>query len=261
MPPQLPNENTVKEQYDCYNALLTVTTLKNVKIRKPTNNKIMYKNEKWQHQGWKQRPMKTNTQTHIKIYHNSHSTRTGETNCTNSQARRWRSYGGATLRILLICFRVFAFVLHRHVNLNKERNKWASCLRVAALAINTPPPRLSWEGGGGARGRWARGLEVVWIPTNIDVFPLNKGITLHVFDSRCWCVTAKHLYLLFGGFKVAVDDVDSGWYDDIDGCLSRPPWTRTGWVFLLSFFFFFSSLSSFFVFNMWFPIKEWLRWE
>lgn len=88
--------------------------------------------------------MKTNTQTHIKIYHNSHSTRTGETNCTDSQAKRWRSYGGAPPppRILLVCFRVFAFVLRRHINLNKERNKRDSCLRVDALAINTPPPRL-----------------------------------------------------------------------------------------------------------------------
>lgn len=160
MPPQLPNENTVKEQYDCYNALITVTTLKknkNGEIRKQNNNNnIMYKNEKWQHRGWKQRPMKTNTETHIKIYHNPHSTRTGETNCTNSQAKRWRSYGVGALRILLLCFRFFAFVLRRHVNLNKERNKRASCLRVDALTINTPPPHLSWEGSGGARGGWAR---------------------------------------------------------------------------------------------------------
>lgn len=34
MPPQLPNENTVKERYDCYDALITVTTVRNVKIKK-----------------------------------------------------------------------------------------------------------------------------------------------------------------------------------------------------------------------------------
>lgn len=42
MPPQLPNENTVKERYDCYDALITVTTVRNVKIKK-TNSKITYK--------------------------------------------------------------------------------------------------------------------------------------------------------------------------------------------------------------------------
>lgn len=32
-----------------------------------------------------------------------------------------------------------AFVLHGNVNLNKERNKWARCLRVDALATQRTP--------------------------------------------------------------------------------------------------------------------------
>lgn len=87
----------------------------------------------------------TNTQTDIKIYHNSHSNRTGETTCTNSQAKKWRSYSTAALRVLLFCFRVFAFVLHRHVNLNKERNKWARRLGVDALVVKRTRRLVSAE--------------------------------------------------------------------------------------------------------------------
>lgn len=49
MPPQLPNENTVKEQYDYYN----FKKKKNVKIRKQTNTKIMYKKREMATSGMK----------------------------------------------------------------------------------------------------------------------------------------------------------------------------------------------------------------
>lgn len=62
-------------------------------------------------------------------------------------------------------FRVFAFVLYRRVNLNKERNKWARCLRVDALASNAPLPHLGDERRGGTETTGAQCLEVVWIST------------------------------------------------------------------------------------------------
>lgn len=46
MPPQLPNENTVKERYDCYDALITVTTVRNVKIKKNKQQNNIQKPEK-----------------------------------------------------------------------------------------------------------------------------------------------------------------------------------------------------------------------
>lgn len=54
-----------------------------------------------------------------------------------------------------------AFVLYRHVNLNKERNKRARCLRVEALASNAPLPHLADERRGGTETTEAQCLEVV----------------------------------------------------------------------------------------------------
>lgn len=88
MPPQLPNENTVKERYECYDALITVTTVRNVKIKKTNKQQNNIQKPEKATLRMKAEANETNTQMDIKIYHNSHSNRTGETNCTNSQAKK-----------------------------------------------------------------------------------------------------------------------------------------------------------------------------
>lgn len=63
-------------------------------------------------------------------------------------------------------------------------------------------------------------------------------------------VLKKHLHLLFRGSKAAVD-VGHGWYDGSGQELDK---NEMAFFFLLSLFIF-SSLCSFFVFNMWFKNK------
>lgn len=78
--------------------------------------------------------------------------KTGEKiNFTNSQAMKGRSPHNITPHVSPETVPGLAFVLYRHVNLNKERNKWARCLRVDTLALNAPLPHLADERRGGMR--------------------------------------------------------------------------------------------------------------
>lgn len=159
---------------------------------------------------------RTHKQTDSKIYHNSHPNIqeknmlykfTGKERTLTPQHR-------STWSPLL--FSRPCFVLDRHINLNKERNKRARCLRVDALPINAPPPHLSWENRGGTETTEPGVLEVVWITTKNDcVSPLNKGISSHLIDSerrtmlvRCHETSVSSLQRL---------QSDGGWI-----CTSRP---------------------------------------
>lgn len=82
-------------------------------------------------------------------------------NCTNSQAMKGHSLHNITPHVSPEMVPGLAFVLYRHVNLNKERNKRARCLRVDALASNAPLPHLADERRGGTETTEAQCLEVV----------------------------------------------------------------------------------------------------
>lgn len=69
-----------------------------------------------------------------KIHHKSQLKEQEKKNCTNSQATKGRSLHNITPHVSPLMVPGLAFVLYRHVNLNKERNKRARCLRVYSLA-------------------------------------------------------------------------------------------------------------------------------
>lgn len=201
----------------------------------------MYKNEKWQHYRWKQRPVKTNTQTHIKIYHNSQTEQKTQIVQIHRQRNGARTAAAPPYAASSFASGVVAFAFRRHVNLNKERNKRARRLGVDAR---------------GARGRRARCLEVVWSPASNRRVSLQVKASVYMWSTRRAGAPPqnkkqnKHLHLLFGGFKAAVGDVESGRRGGVEGCLPR--------VFFSSLLvcFTFPPFSSFVVFNMRFQIKE-----
>lgn len=59
----------------------------------------------------------------------------GKINCTNSQAMKGRSLHNITPHVSPETVPGLAFVLYRHVNLNKERNKRARCLKSGRTRI------------------------------------------------------------------------------------------------------------------------------
>lgn len=78
----------------------------------------------------------SNTQTKKTLKYRTILTQTyRKTSCTNSQARDAHS---STAHMLSPFVSRSCFVLAHHINLNKERNKRARCLRVDALTINAP---------------------------------------------------------------------------------------------------------------------------
>lgn len=120
------------------------------RLKKTKNKKTRNGNSTNESRGQCKTIKHTQTNIDIKIYNNSHSNIQEKTNCTNSQAK------GRTLtpQHQPTCSPLFVsrscFVLARHINLIKERNKRARCLRVDALTIKrTPlassPPREQGE--------------------------------------------------------------------------------------------------------------------
>lgn len=106
----------------------------------------------------------TQTNINIKIYNGFHSNIQGKQILQIHRRRKDAHLQHQPTRPPLLFCRS-CFVLTRLINLNKERNKRARCLRVDALTINAPPPRLRWENKGGTETAEPKCLEVVWITT------------------------------------------------------------------------------------------------
>lgn len=82
----------------------------------------------------KQNAQTTHTKNKIKYITSLNRKNRKKKNCTNSQATKGRSLHNITPHVSPLMVPGLAFVLYRHVNLNKERNKRARCLRVDSLA-------------------------------------------------------------------------------------------------------------------------------
>lgn len=82
----------------------------------------------------------SNTQTNIdiKIYNNSHSN-IQEKQIVQIHRQRKDAHSTTTAHKFSSFVSRSCFVLTHHINLNKERNKRARCLRVDALTINRTP--------------------------------------------------------------------------------------------------------------------------
>lgn len=127
----------------------------------------------------------SNTQTNIdiKIYNNSHSN-IQEKQIIQIHRQRKDTHSIISAHLFSPFVSRSCFVLTPHINLNKERNKRARCLRVDALTINAAPPSSPLTEKGRCRDHQAQHLEVVWITRKKIVSPHNKGIDSHLIDSE-----------------------------------------------------------------------------
>lgn len=154
------------------------------------------------------------------------------------------------------------FALTRHINLNKERNKRTRGLRVDALTINAPPPRLRWEDRGGTETTEPRCLEVVLITTKRS---LLQGISSHPIDSEqnteLVCCNKTSVFSSETWKRwCEYTHVGPGWWGSVVWrwfywCHPSTQLARAG-VFFFLFFALFLTFGSFCIFNIWF--RKWV---